>query len=107
MVVNMRSSRFIICLTFIICSLLIVLPMLYKVISENHRKLYIVNEKMVIEAAKKCYYDEKCQETKITLKELYDNNYLTEKVFDPVTKEVYSDESFIELKKIDSTFNPV
>ena len=102
----MRSSRFIICLTIIICSLLVSIPMFYKVISENHRKLYIVNEKMVIEAAKRCYFDDKCKNIKITLKELYENNYLKNKVINPVTKEVYSDESFVELKKVDSTFNP-
>jgi hypothetical protein len=83
------------------------IPTFYKVISENHRKLYIVTEKLVIEAAEKCYYDDKCKNTKITLKELYENNYLKDKVINPVTKEIYSDNSFVQLKKVDSTFNPV
>lgn len=106
MVVNMRSSKVMIYLTIIACILIVAIPMLYKVIAENHRKLYIVNQKMVIEAAENCYYDGKCPNTKITLKELYDNNYLSTKVIDPVTKEVYSDQSYVELKKVDSTFNP-
>ncbi|MBR4231445.1 MAG: hypothetical protein IKR74_04775 [Bacilli bacterium] len=103
----MRSSKFIICLSIIICSLMVSIPTFYKVISENHRKLYIVTEKLVIEAAEKCYYDDKCKNTKITLKELYENNYLKDKVINPVTKEIYSDNSFVQLKKVDSTFNPV
>ena len=106
MVVIMRSSKTIICITIIVCSLMISIPTFYNVISENHRKLYIVTEKYVIEAAKNCYFDDKCKNTKITLKELYDNNYLKDEVINPVTKEIYSDNSFVNLKKKDSTFNP-
>ena len=103
----MKSSKIIIYLTVIACIFIIAIPTLYKVISENHRKLYIVTNKRVIEAAQKCFYDEKCLSTKITLKELYKNGYLNEKVIDPVTKIVYSDDSYVMLKKVDSTFNPV
>ena len=103
----MKSSKFIICLTIIICSLMVSIPTFYKVISENHRKLYIVTNKKVIEAAEKCFFDDKCKSTKITLKELYDNNYLKDTVINPVTKEIYSNNSYVELKKVDSTFNPV
>ena len=103
----MKSSKIIIYLSIIACIAIVGIPTLYKVISENHRKLYIVTNKMVIEAAEKCYYDDKCKSTKVTLKELYDNSYLTEKIIDPVTKEVYADNSYVLLKKVDSTFNPL
>ena len=106
MVVNMSSNKFIIFITFIAVILMIALPTYHKVVLENQRKLTIVNEKMIIEAAQKCFYDGKCPKTKVTLRELYDNNYLNDKVSDPVTKAFYSDEAYVLLKKEESVFSP-
>jgi competence protein ComGC len=101
----MNSSRSIISLTVIICTLIIAIPTFYKVITEHNRKLNIVTNKMIIEAAQDCYYDNKCQNTKITLEELYNQGYLSERVINPVTKEVYADNSYVILKKEDSKFH--
>ena len=76
------------------------------VIKDNHNKLYIVNHKLIIEAAEKCYYDDICQESKITLKELYDNNYLEKGIIDPITKALYNNEAYVLLSKTDSSFFP-
>ena len=103
----MRSNKTIIYLSIIVCILVIAVPTLYKVIAENHRKLYIVTNKMIIEAANKCFYDDKCPDNKVTLKELYDHGHLKDKVIDPVTKVVYADNSYVILKKEGSTFNPL
>ena len=100
----MNTNKIIIYITIIAIVLLIGIPTFHKVIKENHRKLYIVSEKLITEAATKCYYEEKCKDIKITLKELYDNNYLTEEITDPVTKAVYSDSSYVLLKKDGAKF---
>lgn len=81
--------------------MIILIPTLYSVIKNHNDKLLEVSYKRIEEAAKKCYLDKKCSNEKITLKELYDNNYL-EKESNPVTKEYYNEKSYVLVK--DKTF---
>ena len=83
--------------SIIIIILIIAIPTTYKVIKNHNQNLYKVVEDKIVEKAKKCYYDKKCLEDKITLKELYKNKYL-DKVSDPISKEYYNENSYVEIK---------
>ena len=80
----------------IIIFLLITIPTTYKVINNHYNHLTQVVESKIIEAAKKCYYEEICKDDKITLKELYKLDYL-EPVSNPISKEYYNEESYVEI----------
>lgn len=101
----MSSSKFVISVTVIACILIVGISVFYKVVTINHEKLYTVSNKLITEAALNCYYDKKCENKKITLSELYEKGYLKEEIIDPVTKEVYNKDSYVEIKKEGSTFN--
>lgn len=102
----MNTNKIVIYVTIIAVIIIVGCPTFYKVMKENHRKLYIVTNKLVIEAAERCYYENVCESNKITLKALYDNNYLEDSVIDPVTKIVYDEMSYVEINEKDSTFFP-
>ena len=60
-------------------------------IKNYNKKSYLVVEKKIVEAAKKCYLEEKCSGDEIKLKDLYKHKYL-ETVVNPVTKKIYDDD---------------
>lgn len=95
---NVLSKKTLGFVTIISCLLIIMLPTIYKVFINHKNKLYIVVEKEIIEAAEKCWAENKCLTNVITLKELYDLNYL-EKQIDPMTKKVYENDSTIKKTK--------
>lgn len=66
----------------------------YKVIRMHNDNLILVTEKRIIEAAQKCWREDKCPNDIVTLKELYENNYLEQEI-NPLTKEIYSDASYV------------
>lgn len=80
--------------TIIIIIALITSVTIYKVIKKHNDNLMLVSEKYIIEKAQKCYIEKKCTEESVTLKSLYDLNYLEVQV-NPVTKEYYKDTSYI------------
>ena len=90
-------------ITFIIIATLIVGVTAYKVLDNHSAKLLLVEEKYLIETAKKCINDGNCTGEKITLQDLYDLNYLNKQA-NPVTKEYYNSESYIEKKDTNYTF---
>ena len=101
----MNINKIIVYITVVACMLLIFIPTLYKVIYTNHNNLNTVTEKLIIESAYKCYYADKCKNSIITLKDLYDNNYLEKDIINPVTKEVYPETSYVVITKDNATFN--
>ena len=66
-----------------------------KVVNNHNDKLLEVSHKYIIEQAKKCFNEKKCNEDNITLKKLYSLNYL-EKQVNPVTKEYYNELSYVK-----------
>lgn len=102
----MNTNKITIIFSIIAILLIISIPTIYNVITNHHNNLYRVVEEKIINSAKKCYYEEKCTNQKITLKELYEFNYL-DKVSDPITKEYYADDSYIERKENIFTFYPL
>ncbi len=78
----------------------------YRVIKDYRAKVYLVSEKRILEAAKKCIDENKCKEYPILLRDLYENLYLKEES-NPLTKEVYNYDSYIENKDGTLIFTPL
>lgn len=95
MVKIMNTNRIVTISTAIALILIISIPTIYKVNKNHNNNLYKAVNKQIIESAEKCYYDEICLDEKIYLKTLYELNRL-EKVSDPLTKEYYNDESYVQ-----------
>ncbi len=93
MVINM--NKWIISGAIVIILGLIISVTTYKVMKLHQEKLILVEEKYIIEKAKKCINEKKCNENKVTLKQLYELEYLN-KQSNPVTKEYYSEDSYVE-----------
>lgn len=102
----MNTNKIVVYITIIAILIIVGVPTFYKVVKDNHEKLYIVTNKLVIESAERCYYEEKCENEKVTLKELYEKEYIKKEVIDPVSKIVYDEMSYVEIKEKDSTFFP-
>lgn len=90
----MNTNKITIIFTCISILLIISIPTIYKVVKNHNKGLYIAIENKITEAAEKCYYDEKCLDEKILLKNLYDLKYL-KPVSNPITKEFYNENSYI------------
>ena len=89
-----KFNKFIIIFTIVIVFGVIIGVTAFKVITYHDKKVNLVESKYIIEKAKRCVYDKVCNESKITLQELYDNGYL-EKQVNSITKEYYNNESFV------------
>ena len=81
----------------VIIILLIVIPSVKSILDNHYNSLYLVINKKVIEAAEKCHNEGKCDNNKITLKELLDKEYI-EKIYDPISKELINLDSYIDLE---------
>lgn len=95
----MNINKIIVYITVLVCLLMIGVPTLYKIVKENEQNLYLVSEKKITEAAYKCYYEGKCAKNTVTLEELYQKGYLVNEEIDPITKEVYSKDSYVVINK--------
>ncbi len=89
---------------YLVLALLIVLIIIgaKKSLDNHHGKEYLVVHSRILESAKKCYLDEKC-EGEITLKDLYDKGYLEVQV-DPATKENMNEKLCIKYEKERAVF---
>ena len=96
-------NKWIISTTIIIIFGLIIGVTSFKVVNKHNDKLLLVEEKYIIEKAKKCKMEKKCNNDNITLKELYDLKYL-EKQVNPVSKEYYSLDAYVTLRNNEYVF---
>lgn len=82
-----RISNFTLISLAIIASLvIIIIASIVKIsVNQNNKLLYSMHSTIEY-YAKRCYLEENCKD-EVTLKDLYDKNYLTEMV-NPVTKEI-------------------
>lgn len=96
-------NKWIISATIIIIFGLIIGVTSFKVVNKHNDKLLLVEEKYIIEKAKKCKMEKKCNNDNITLKELYDLKYL-EKQVNPVSKEYYSLDAYVTLRNNEYVF---
>ena len=99
----MNRNKVIVYLTIISILLIISIPTIYNIIKKHNDRLIMVTEKRIEEAAKDCYLKDICKDNKITLKALYDNNYL-EKESNPITKEYYNENSYVKYSNNEYVF---
>ena len=100
----MNTNKLFFNIMLIAIVLIIGVPTVYKIIKEHQDVKYIVNEKQIIQAAENCYFKKDCSLNQITLKELYEKEYLKDKIIDPKTKEEYNELSYVIITKEASTF---
>lgn len=100
----MNTNKITIIYSILVVVLIIGIPTTYKVIKNHQNNLIKTAESKIVEAAKKCYFEEKCPNNIIYLKELYNLEYL-DKISNPITKEYYNEESYIEIKDMNFIFN--
>ena len=93
------KSKIPIILTIIVLAFVVV-SVIIKVDDTHKSKQYSYTLSLIIEAAKKCQKDNKCVDSKITLKELYDNDYL-EKMANPKTKKYFNENSYVLMDESD------
>ena len=96
-------NKICITVTIIIIITLVIGVTTYKVVDKHNDRLMEVEEKYIIETAKKCLNEKKCSGSKITLQTLYDLEFLDMQA-NPVTKEYYNPESYVEIKDANYTF---
>ena len=101
---KMISNKKWIILTMIILVISFGSYITYRVIKDYRYKVYLVAEKRILEAAKKCIDENKCKEFPVLLRDLYENQYLKEES-NPLTKEVYNYDSYIDNKDGKLVFN--
>ncbi len=99
----MNINKISIISSVIIIVLVITIPTCYQVVKEHQDHLYRAVESKMIEAAKRCYYEDVCKDDHITLAVLYEDKYL-DKMSNPVTKEYYNEKSYILREGINFTF---
>ncbi|MCI8670886.1 MAG: hypothetical protein HFI36_02470 [Bacilli bacterium] len=92
----MKNSKVIIS-TFIIILGMIIVPTVYKIYKNHEENLIKVVEKEFLYYAKNCYNESVCKEPIVELKDLYENDYLKEKLTNPINKKYYSEKSSINL----------
>ncbi len=85
-------------LTIFVIIGMIVLPTIYKIYVTHNNNLIKVVEKEFLYQANKCYNAKDCKNEVVTLKELYDNKYIIDKLTDPLTKKYYGEDSNINIK---------
>ena len=100
MVIKMSNKKVII-LTIAIIAGMIIIPTIYKVHKQHNEKLIKVVENEFAYYAKEFYLNDDCG-SNVTLKDLYDKQYLKDKLTNPITKKYYDEASSIDLntKKI-------
>ena len=97
------SNKKVIILTLAIIAGMIIIPTIYKVHSEHNDRLVSVVEKEFLYYAKKCYYEDACS-SKVTLNDLYEKEYIKEKLANPITKKYYDTSSYVDIKTEEITF---
>ena len=96
-----KRNKIFITLTLFIIVVVVLGLTIYKVVDDHNEKLLHVKS----EKAKNCLNEKKCTGTKVTLKTLYDLGYLETQV-NPVTKEYYSESSYVLKEDTDYNFYP-
>ena len=91
----MNNKKVIILTLFTILGMIIA-PTIYKINKNHQEKLLLVVEKELLYQASLCYRNDDCKSV-VKLKDLYDKDYIKEKLTNPITKKYYSEDSYIDL----------
>ncbi len=92
-----NSSKKVIILTIFIILDMIVATTVYKVYQDHQDKLILVVEKEFAYQATKCSREDKCLNSEVTLKELYDLKYIENKLVEPKSKKYYTEDSYYNI----------
>lgn len=91
------NNKKVITLTIFVILGMIVVPTIYKIYQNHQNNLELVVKKEFLYQAKLCFKEDKCQDM-VYLKDLYENNYMKEKLTNPINKKYYSEESYVKVK---------
>ena len=92
----MNNKRVII-FTIVVVLIILIVPTAFKIYKEHNDKLIMVVEKEFLYQAEKCFKENNCSEM-IYLSDLYEKEYIEEKLFNPINKKYYSLDSYVNLK---------
>ncbi len=98
------SNRKVIILTIAVLMGMIIVPTIYKVHAKHNEMLLLVVEKEFWYYAKLCYYEGECSST-VTLDDLYEKEYITTKLANPITKKYYDGTSYVDVLTGKINFN--
>ncbi len=91
-------NKKVIILTIFIILGMITFPTIYKIYDNHNKHLIEVVEKEFLYHAKECFNKNICQNKIVYLKDLYNNNYIEEKLTNPLTKKYYQEDSYVNLE---------
>lgn len=93
-----RISNFsLLSITIVVTCLIIIIASLVKIRNNQNEKLIYAMESKIKYYAKRCYLEEKCSGD-ITLKDLYEKEYLSDNIVNPVTKEIIDENTLIKFQ---------
>lgn len=95
-----KTNKTIIFGTIIVIILIVVGFSAFQINKTHQEKLYSVMQNKIIGQALRCYNEDKCNDTTISLKDLYDKQYL-ETVINPVNSEYVNENSYVEILGLD------
>ena len=90
------NNKKVIILTILVILIIIIGPLIYKIYQNHENNLIKVVEEEFLYQAKRCYDADICS-NKVYLKDLYTNNYLEDKLTNPLNKKYYSEDSYVDL----------
>ena len=96
MVMRMSNKK-IVLITILLIFAIIAIPTVYHIYQNHNNRLILVVENEFIYQATLCYKESNCKSV-VTLKELYEKGYLTEKMTNPISKEYYGEDSSVNLE---------
>lgn len=92
----MNQKRIMIGLTIIGLLIIVTLATVIKIKENEINEKYNFIVDNFVFYAKKCVKEEKCTKNTVTIKELYDNEYLSEQI-NPKTKNSFNEKSYIKV----------
>lgn len=98
----MISNKTIFYLSLIAIILIIAIPTVSRINETHIARLLEVETLKIKEKALECFVKNECKETKITLKELIEKNYLSRGI-DPRTNEYFKDNVYVVIKDHQAT----
>ncbi len=70
----------------------------YKIYQKHNDNLILVVQKEFLYNAKNCYNASECKNKVVSLKDLYDNKFMSDKLTNPITKKYYSEDSYVNME---------
>ncbi len=92
------SNGKVIFLSLVVIIGMVAVPTGYKIYKNYQNNLIKVVEKEFLYQANNCFYEAKCQDKTIYLRDLYDKEYIKEEMTNPLNKKYYSKDSYINLE---------